>query len=99
MLALLMTVRLVCKDSTMPDKSSWLSALLRFCFLAICCATRVFAAAQEAPRTEFISFEVARPILAAFSHTLPAEVKPLGSQTGDKWSPGCGRRIATCATG
>ena len=41
---------------------------------------------QAVPNKEFISFEAARPVVAAFADSLPAELKPASSLNAAKWS-------------
>jgi len=41
---------------------------------------------QDNPSKEFISFEAARPVVAAFVDSLPAELKPASSLNAAKWS-------------
>jgi len=41
---------------------------------------------QEAPRSQFISFGTAQPVINAFSDSLPAELKPAKSLTAQRWT-------------
>jgi hypothetical protein len=56
----------------------------------ICCElvfnAAAFPAPQQAPKSEFTSFEAARPVVTAFSDSLPAELKPAASLDAAKWS-------------
>jgi hypothetical protein len=45
-----------------------------------------FAAPQQATKSEFISFKAAQPVVAAFSDSLPAELKPTSNLDAAKWS-------------
>jgi hypothetical protein len=44
------------------------------------------AAPQSLPNAEFISFEAAKPSLAAYSDTLPLELKPADALDAGKWT-------------
>ncbi len=56
------------------------------CCQLLCCVAAAFAAPQEEPKSEFISFEAARPVVTAFSDSLPPELKPASTLDSAKWS-------------
>jgi hypothetical protein len=49
-------------------------------------AALVVAFPQDIPKREFISYDAARPVVAAFVDSLPAELKPASSLDAAKWS-------------
>jgi hypothetical protein len=55
---------------------------------ALCLAIGVttFAYSQAVSKAEFISLDAARPVLNAFSDSLPAELKPAGALSAAAWS-------------
>lgn len=57
-----------------------------FIFVCLCTAVLPATLSQEAPKKEFISYEAAKPVVAAFSDSLPAELKPASSLDAAKWS-------------
>lgn len=67
-------------------KAVWLAALGFICWTLLSFSAAFCAEARQAAKIEFISFEAARPILAAFSDSIPAELKPASSLSAAKWS-------------
>ena len=57
----------------------WICCLVIGC--AACCAEP-----QETSKSEFIPFETAKPVVAAFADSIPAELKPASSLNAAKWS-------------
>jgi len=57
----------------------------RLCCVLICC-TVACAEPQETSRSEFIPFEAAKPVVAAFADSIPAELKPAASLDAARWS-------------
>jgi hypothetical protein len=49
-------------------------------------AAALSAFSQDTPKKEFISYEAAKPVVAAFADSLPADLKPANSLDAAKWS-------------
>jgi hypothetical protein len=65
----------------------WLGcAVLRGVGCTLVCYAAAFTAQQETPKAEFIPFETARPVVVAFSDSLPAELTPAQTVDAAKWS-------------
>jgi hypothetical protein len=59
----------------------------RVIFALLCaalCAPAGFA--QPTPQSEFIAFRDAQPVIHAFADSLPTDLKPAGSLTGEQWT-------------
>jgi len=52
----------------------------------VVCGTAAYSEPQETLKGEFISFDAARPVVTAFSQSIPAELKPASSLDTAKWS-------------
>jgi hypothetical protein len=57
-----------------------------FIFALLSCTAVALAAQQPAANSEFISYDAAKPVVAAFSETIPAELKPANALDAAKWS-------------
>ena len=55
-------------------------------FASLCVTAAALAAQQPAAKSEFISYDAAKPVVAAFSETIPAELKPANTLDAAKWS-------------
>ena len=55
------------------------------CYVLVCCAA-AYAEPQDTLNSEFISLDAARPVLAAFSDSIPPDLKPMRSLDAAKWS-------------
>src|SRR6201997_4836882 len=55
-------------------------------FALLCCTAVALAAQQPAAKSEFISYDLAKPVVVAFSDTIPAELKPASTLDAAKWS-------------
>ena len=64
-------------------KVFWRGILTLLCFAVAACPG---AFSQAAPKTEFISLDAAKPVVAAFADSLPTELKPATSLDAAKWS-------------
>src|SRR5689334_13068777 len=49
-------------------------------------AALVAAFPQDTPKKEFISYDAAKPVVATFADSLPAELKPASNLDAAKWS-------------
>lgn len=55
-------------------------------FALFCCIAIALAAQQPAAKSEFISYDAAKPVVTAFSETIPAELKPANTLDAARWS-------------
>lgn len=53
---------------------------------ALLCGTAIALAAQQPAKGDFISYDAAKPVVAAFSRSIPDELKPANTLDAAKWS-------------